>query len=118
MRDAMLNHGLAEPTYGEHDGFFVVTFPGPNGDYDRLRPPEDLAGGISPAMEAQLNRRQKRIMVRAQTAGAVTSGWCRKAFGITYNTAFRDLTALVKMGLLAPVGEGRTRRYEYKIRAV
>ena len=37
MRDAMLNHGLDSPTFTEQDGYFVVTFPGPNGNYDRLK---------------------------------------------------------------------------------
>jgi len=55
-------------------------------------------------------------MVRAQTESAVTSGWCRKTFGVTYDTALRDLSALVEMGLLTRVGEGRTTRYELKTR--
>jgi hypothetical protein len=33
MRDAMLNHGLDAPVFAEQDGFFVVTFPGPNGNH-------------------------------------------------------------------------------------
>ena len=118
MHDAMLDHGLDEPAYSEHDGFFVVTFSGPDGNYDRLRTPADADRAISPAVEARLNRRQKRIMVRAQTEGVVTSGWCRKAFDVTYDTALRDLSALVEMGLLARVGEGRTTRYELKTRTV
>jgi ATP-dependent DNA helicase RecG len=116
MRDAMLDHGLGEPAYGEHDGFFVVTFPGPDGNYDRLRTPTDTDRAISPAVEARLNRRQKKIMVQAQTKGAVTSGWCRKTFDVTYDTALRDLSTLVEMGLLARVGSGRTTRYELKVR--
>ena len=39
MRDAMLNHGLDAPTFTEQDGYFVVTFPGPNGNYDRIKTP-------------------------------------------------------------------------------
>jgi ATP-dependent DNA helicase RecG len=116
MRDAMLDHGLDEPVYAEQDGFFVVSFPGPDGNYDRLRPPADAERAIGPATEARLNRRQKRIMVRAQTGGAVTSGWCRKTFNVTYDTALRDLSALVEMGLLTRVGGGRTTRYDLKNR--
>ncbi len=116
MRDAMLDHGLDEPAYAEHGGFFVVAFSGPDGNYDRIRTPMDADRAISPAVEAQLNRRQKKIMIQAQTKGAVTSGWCRKTFDVTYDTALRDLSALVEMGLLARVGEGRTTRYELKAR--
>jgi predicted HTH transcriptional regulator len=117
MRDAMLDHGLAEPAFAEQDGFFVATFFGPAGNYDRLKLSGNVAPTISSAIEAQLNKRQKKIMIRAQTHGAVTSGWCRKAFGVTYNTAYRDLSALVEQGLLARIGEGRATRYEFKARA-
>jgi hypothetical protein len=57
----LLNHGLDAPAFAEQDGFFVVTFPGPNGNYDRLKVPEGAAGLVSPAIEAQLNKRQKRF---------------------------------------------------------
>ncbi|MGH7996175.1 MAG: ATP-binding protein [Opitutaceae bacterium] len=117
MRDAMLDHGLDGPAYGEHDGFFVVTFPGPNGNYDRLKPPGDAVRAISPAVEARLNARQRKIMVRAQTKGEVTNRWCRKALDVAYNTAYRDLTHLVELGLLTRVGEGRSARYQPKTRA-
>jgi ATP-dependent DNA helicase RecG len=46
MRDAMLNHGLNAPAFSEQDGYFLVTFPGPNGDYDRLKLPENATGLI------------------------------------------------------------------------
>jgi predicted HTH transcriptional regulator len=55
MRDAMLNHGLDAPAFSEQDGYFVATFPGPNGNYDRLKTPESAPGLISPAVEARLN---------------------------------------------------------------
>jgi predicted HTH transcriptional regulator len=112
MRDAMLNHGLDAPTFAEQDGYFVVTFPGPNGNYDRIKTPEGATGLVSPAVEAQLNDRQKAIMVEAQKAGSVTSGWCRKRFGVTYNTAYLDLSDLVERKLLVQAGKGRATRYQ------
>ncbi len=115
MRDAMLNHGLTEPAYSEQDGYFVATFTGPNGDYDLLKLPATATGLIPPAVEAQLNRRQKRIMVEVQKRGTVTSGWCKKAFGITYNTTYRDLSDLVARELLVQVGEGRGTHYRLKV---
>lgn len=63
-----------------------------------------------------MNRRQKRIMVQAQTKGEVTNRWCRKTFGVVFNTAYRDLTNLVELGLLTRIGQGRSGRYEPKIR--
>jgi predicted HTH transcriptional regulator len=66
---------------------------------------------VPPSVEAQLNDRQKQIMVEVQTKGSVTSGWCRKTFGVAYQSVYRDLTGLVKAGLLTPTGSGRSTRY-------
>ncbi len=114
MHDAMLNHGLDAPTYGQQDGYFVISFYGPNGDYDRLRVPEGAAGLISPAIEAQLNNRQKKILIQVQKVGFVTSGWCQKRLHVVKDTANRDLTGLVEFGLLHVLGKGRGTRYVLK----
>ncbi len=111
MHDAMLNHGLDAPKIGQEDGFFVVTLPGPAGNYERLTVPAGVTGPITPAVEAQLNERQKAIMLQIQKTGAVTSGWCRKEFKVTYNTTFRDLSGLVALKLLVQHGQGRGTRY-------
>jgi len=114
MRDAMLNHGLESPTYAEQDGYFVVTFPGSDGNYDRLKVPAGAAGLITPAIESQLNERQKKIMVEVQKTGFVTSGWCRKNLDVVYDTIRRDLIALVQIGLIKSQGRGRNARYVLK----
>jgi predicted HTH transcriptional regulator len=54
-------------------------------------------------------------MLEVQRAGAVTSGWCQKQFGVVRDTANRDLVKLVQLGLLVPVGKGRGTRYALKI---
>ena len=111
MRDAMLNHGLEEPAIAQQDGFFVVTLPGPAGNFDRIRTPENAGGLVTPAVEAQLNERQKKIFIEAQRAGYVTSGWCRDQLPVVYDTIRRDLIGLVDLGLLLPQGKGRSSRY-------
>jgi predicted HTH transcriptional regulator len=116
MRDAMLNHGLDAPAFTEQDGYFLVTFPGPNGDFDRLKVPDGVARLISPAIEVQLNDRQKKIMVQVQKIGFVTSGWCRKRLKVVRDTANRDLVGLVKLGVLKTTGNGRGTRYVLKSR--
>lgn len=108
MRDAMLDHGLDAPSFTEQDGYFIVTLPGPNGDYDRLTVPQGTIGLITRAMEARLNERQKKIMVEVQQNGSVTSGWCRKSFTVSYDTANRDLLELVEFKLLMRQGSGRS----------
>jgi len=115
MREAMLNHGLDEPRIDQQDGFFVVTLPGPAGNYDRIKVPADALGLVTPAVEAQLNERQKRIIVETQEAGFVTSGWCQKTFHVVRDTANRDLVGLVRFGLLKPTGKGRSARYVLKV---
>jgi ATP-dependent DNA helicase RecG len=114
MRDAMLNHGLDAPLYAQQDGYFVATFQGPQGNYERLKLPDDAVGFITPAVEAQLNERQKKIMVQVQREGEVTSGWCRKAFDVTYDTANRDLLDLVERKLLTKSGQGRATHFRLK----
>lgn len=56
----MRAHGLATPAYTEQDGYFVVTFHGPNGDYARLQVPAEAPGLISASVEAQLFERSGR----------------------------------------------------------
>jgi predicted HTH transcriptional regulator len=114
MRDAMLNHGLDAPTFTEQDGYFVVTFPGPDGNYDRLKVSAGAAGLITPAIESQLNERQKKNMIEVQKTGFVTSGWCRKNLDVVYDTIRRNLIALVHLGLIKSQGRGRNARYVIK----
>ncbi len=114
MGDAMLNHGLDAPNLAEHDGCFVVTFPGPNGNYDRIKTPESAAGLVSPAVEAQLNDRQKKIVAQVARTGHVTSRWCVSNLNVVKDTAHRDLVDLVNRGLLVRTGRGRNVAYRLK----
>ena len=114
MRDAMLNHGLDTPGFSEQDGYFVVTFPGPTGNYDRIKTPESAAGLVSPAVEAQLNDRQKKIVAQVARTGHVTSRWCVSNLNVVKDTAHRDLVDLVNRGLLVRTGRGRNVAYRLK----
>jgi predicted HTH transcriptional regulator len=111
MKTAMLNHGLNGPEYSLTEGYFCVTLKGPGDDLDCLRIPAGASAGLPPAVEEQLNARQKRILAYVSETGLVTSGWCRKEFDVTYNTAYRDLSALVELRLLNQKGKGRSTRY-------
>ena len=108
----MEDHGLNAHKLEQRDGYFKILLPGPDGDLDRLRTPANAQRLVPPSVESQLNDRQKQIMVQVQTEGSVTSGWCRKSFGVTYNTAYLDLSDLVDRGLLVLRGKGRGTRYE------
>jgi ATP-dependent DNA helicase RecG len=114
MRDAMLDHGLDEPKIEQQDGFFVVTLFGPAGNFERIKTPAITSGPVTPAIEAQLNDRQKCILARVMVEGMVTRGWCVSEFGVANDTAGRDLKGLTSLGLLEPVGKGRAVRYVVK----
>jgi predicted HTH transcriptional regulator len=110
MHDHMLNHGLDPPLLGTDMGYFQITFPGPGDNIERLRVPEKQLL-VTPAVEAQLNDRQKAILAHLVEHGSVTSGWCRKEFGVAYLTVYRDLTGLLKLGMIQSSGRGRSTKY-------
>lgn len=110
MTDQMLDHGLDRPLLGTDTGYFQVTFPGPGEDMERLRVPESRLV-VTPAVEAQLNERQRTILAHTLKSGSVTTGWCMKTLDVVRDTAHRDLVGLVDLGLLARVGSGRATKY-------
>jgi ATP-dependent DNA helicase RecG len=111
MREQMLNHGLEQPLLGTDTGYFQVSFHGPGDNLDRLRVPVGIGTGLLPAQEERLNVRQLKILEEAVLQQSVTSGWCRKAFDISYDTANRDLLEMVDLGLLRREGKGRGTRF-------
>lgn len=110
MRDQMLDHGLEQPLLGTDMGYFQVTFPGPGDDIERLRVPETRML-VTPAMEAQLNERQRGVVEEVLKSGAVASGWLVKEYNITYDTANRDLKGLEQLQILIRQGLGRATKY-------
>ena len=111
MKAAMLNHGLDAPTYDLTDSYFRVTLKGPGDDLDRLMIPAGTPAGIPPALEKQLNRRQKAALQEVLKSGSVSSGWLVKSEEVTYDTANRDLIDLSNLGILARQGKGRATKY-------
>ncbi len=114
MRDSMLNHGLDKPQITIVDHEVVVMLPGPGDDLDRIRTPENFAGGLAPSVEARLNQRQKAILSEIVKTGSVTTGWITKTLGVVKDTAVRDINELMDLGLIEPKGAGRGRHYVLK----
>jgi ATP-dependent DNA helicase RecG len=110
MRDQMLNHGLDQPLLGTDTGYFQVTFPGPADNLDRIRVPETRLL-VTPAIEAQLTERQKKMLVFLIEGQELTSRRCEEEFGITRETATHDFSRLIEFGLAKRVGQGRSTRY-------
>ena len=115
MHDAMLNHGLHAPKISQEDGFFVVTLPGPAGNYERLTLPVGVTGPITPAVEAQLSERQKKMVGLLAAGEELTSRRCEKEFGVSRPMTAKDFAGLVHLGLAEKVGSGRSTRYRAAI---
>ena len=115
MREAMIDHGLDEPEIDSYTGYFQVIFGGPGDDIDKIHvSAKDVGQVIPPSIEAKLNDRQKKIITHILKEGFVTSGWCVKKLKVVQNTAYRDLTGLIKLDILEQTGKGRGTRYVFK----
>jgi len=110
MRNQMLDHGLDQPLIGTDTGYFQVTFPGPGENIERIRVPEKQIL-VTPAMEAQLNERQRAMVSLLVQGEELTSRRCEEKFGITRDTATRDFNVLIELGVARKVGQGRSTRY-------
>ncbi len=115
MRDHMLNHGLDLPLLSTDMGYFQVTFPGPGEDIDLLRVPERHLR-VSPAVEAQLNERQRKMLQWLVEGQELTSRQCEAEFGVSRPITAGDFGLLVELGLAEKLGGGRSTRYRLKSR--
>ena len=113
MRDQMLNHGLDQPLLGTDTGYFQVTFPGPGENLDRICVPETRLT-VTPAIEAQLNERQRKMLQRLAQGHELTSRACEAEFGVTRPVTASDFGKLVALGLAEKIGGGRSTRYRFK----
>ena len=112
MREHMLNHGLDLPILGSDTGYFQVVFPGPGNDLDRIKAPAAAIGMlVTPAIEAQLSDRQKRMVSLLVQGEKLTSRRCEAEFGVTRDTATRDFKLLISLGLAKSQGRGRSTSY-------
>ena len=113
MRDQMLNHGLDQPLLGTDTGYFQVTFPGPGGNLDRIRVPETRLV-VTPAIAAQLNQRQRKMLRLLAQGRQLTSRACQAKFGVTRPITAADFGTLVVLGLAEKIGAGRSTCYRLK----
>jgi predicted HTH transcriptional regulator len=112
MRDQMFNHGLDQPLLGTDSGYFQVIFPGPGENLGRLRAPTSIPGAlVTPAAEAQLNQRQKKMAALLVAGEKLMSRRCEEEFGITRDTAARDFGLLMELGVATRQGSGRSTSY-------
>lgn len=113
MREQMLDHGLDQPLIGTDTGYFQITFPGPGTNVERIRVPETRLL-VTPAIEAQLNERQRKMMRWLAEGKELTSRQCEAEFGVTRPITAGDFGKLVELGLAEKLGAGRSTRYRLK----
>lgn len=116
MRDAMLNHGLDAPTYAQQDGYFVGSFYGPNGDFDRLKLPADVPVLVPASIEAQLTGRQRAMVAMLVRGEPLTSKTCQLKFKVSGPTIYADFETLLRLSIVQRLGAGRSTRYVLKVR--
>ena len=112
MREQMLDHGLDQPLLGTEMGYFQVTFPGPGDNIERLRVPEKRLL-VTPAVEAQLNARQKDMVSRLVAGEELTSRKCQELYSLSAQAVYEDFQKLVGLGVARKIGSGRATRYGY-----
>ncbi|MBU2609724.1 MAG: helix-turn-helix domain-containing protein [Chloroflexi bacterium] len=104
MALAMEAHGLLLPRFEESDSQFQVTLMGPG---ERFM--EELAE--RPPWAADLNERHIEVVLYVGEHGRISRKECAESLGISSRTAARDLSDLVKRGILVSRGAGRGAYY-------
>ncbi|MBX3416186.1 MAG: DUF4062 domain-containing protein [Pirellulaceae bacterium] len=116
MRDEMLNHGLDRPVLGTQDGYFEVTFFGPGDDLERLKVPANASRVlIEPAVEAQLNERQREMVAMLAQGEKLTNRICEDRFGVSKVTLASDFNLLVELEIAVKQGGGRSTSYFWRV---
>jgi predicted HTH transcriptional regulator len=115
MRAYMMDHGLEEPILTEDTGYFQVVFKGPGKDIGKLKVSASSVKKIIPELiEKKLNDRQRKIIARVLREGTVNTSWVVDTLKIARDTARREFSTLVELGIFNTVGEGRSTRYVLK----
>ncbi len=108
MRRLMREHGLAEPVFEDLGSFFAVTFYGPGERILDLIPEE----GVVDLRELGLNERQiEALRLMVNEGREMTNALYQEMFGVSRNTASRDLARLVDTGWVRRLGARRGSRY-------
>ena len=72
---------------------------------------------VTPAAEAHLNQRQRKMVALLVAGEKLTSRRCEEEFGITRDTAARDFGLLMELGVATRQGSGRSTSYVLAVKA-
>lgn len=93
-----LNHGLPEPEFESRPDRFRAIFR-PRAVSERTK------------TDAELNERQTKALEFIQQHGRIQTGEYRKVVGIKQRQAVKDLTQMMKQGIVVRTGDGRSTAY-------
>ena len=94
---------IALTQFSVESGYFVVTFLG------REFTPGKVF--VAPELRAQLDQRQKKVVDFVLERGRINRAECVALLRVSRNTAARDLTKLVELGVLVSKGKGPAAYY-------
>ncbi len=111
MDELMLVHGLKKPEYEANQALFEVTFHGPKEKiFDLVKPSNE-----TDLRELGLNKRQfKALAIMFNENQVMTNEKYRGLFNVSRQSATRDLTELVKHGLIEEKGGSKYTHYSAK----
>lgn len=113
MKDFMMDHGLKEPEFMLEGDFFVVRFLGPGDKILDLAPDIPKTRIIADLKQLKLNDRQiKALKLMIEDGKILTNNLYQKEFGVSRQTASRDLKELIDKGQIYSTGKGKGTKYK------
>lgn len=112
IRAAVGTSGITRLDVQEEDGFLDVTLYGRGEKIGNLPLPEAALNEILQSETVpELNDRQRKIAERIISGETLTRTAVIEEFGVSRDTAYRDLLELIDAGLAVRIGAGRSTRY-------
>lgn len=113
MKDSMNDHGIREPEFRIEGDFFVVRFYGPGDKILDLAPDIPERRVVADLKQLKLNNRQINALKMMVDDGQVlTNSIYQEEFGVSRQTASRDLKDLLDKGQIYSTGKGKGTEYK------
>ena len=116
MKEFMKDRGLREPEFRLEGDFFVVRFYGPGDKILDLAPNIPETRIVADLKQLNLNDRQiKALEIMVGNDQVLTNSIYQKEFGVSRQTASRDLKDLIDKGQIYSTGKGKGTKYKATI---
>ncbi|AXV36819.1 MAG: hypothetical protein CIT01_00695 [Methanobacterium sp. BRmetb2] len=112
MRKSMKEHGLPEPEFRIEGEFFVVRLHGPGNKILDLAPDIPESRIVADLKRSKLNERQIKALEMMLDNQIFTNSIYQETFGVSRQTASRDLKDLTNKGQIYSTGKGKGTKYK------